>query len=228
MAMNKTSRLSKLSLDGLWHQNPALVQLLGLCPLLAVSNTVVNSLVLGFITLIVLTASNFIISLIKPWLDESTRLPTQIMIIASFVTLSDLALQTWFYEIHQIIGLFVALIVTNCAVLGRSESFASRNPIIESIVDGFMMGLGFMLAILAMGFIREGLGQASLFSQMHLILGGVNEDWIIHLPIDSFLLIALPPGAFICFGCLIALKNWIQMTSVENRSTETIIAKQIT
>ncbi|MFT7685609.1 MAG: electron transport complex protein RnfE [Candidatus Azotimanducaceae bacterium] len=216
METKKTPQLTQLSLNGLWHQNPALVQLLGLCPLLAVSNTVVNSLVLGLITLFVLTASNFIISLIKPWLDESTRLPTQIMVIASFVTLSDLALQAWFFEIHQIIGLFVALIVTNCTVLGRTESFASRNPILESLVDGFMMGLGFMLAIVAMGFIREGLGQASLFSQMHLILGGVNEDWVIHLPIDNFLLIALPPGAFLCFGCLIALKNWIQIAS-ENR-----------
>ena len=217
MESKNTSQLTQLSLNGLWHQNPALVQLLGLCPLLAVSNNVVNSLVLGLITLFVLTASNFIISLIKPWLDESTRLPTQIMVIASFVTLSDLALQTWFFEIHQIIGLFVALIVTNCTVLGRTESFASRNPVFESLVDGFMMGLGFMLAIVAMGFMREVLGQASLFSQMHLILGGVNEDWIVHLPIDNFLLVALPPGAFLSFGCLIALKNWIEIKRTEKQ-----------
>lgn len=199
----------QIAMNGLWHQNPALVQLLGLCPLLAVSNTVMNALVLGIVTLVVLTASNFIISLLRPWLDDTTRLPAQIMVIASFVTLSDLALQTWFFEIHQIIGLFIALIVTNCTVLGRAESFASRNPVLNSILDGFMMGLGFLLIILAMGILREALGQGTLFSQMHLLLGGQAGDWVIQLPNSQFLLVVLPPGAFICFGCIIALKNWV-------------------
>ncbi|MBL4679461.1 MAG: electron transport complex subunit E [Pseudomonadales bacterium] len=207
----------QITMNGLWHQNPALVQLLGLCPLLAVSNTITNSLVLGFVTLIVLTASNLIISLIRPWLDDTTRLPAQIMVIASFVTLSDLALQTWFFEIHQIIGLFIALIVTNCTVLGRAESFASRNPVLNSILDGFMMGLGFMLVIVLMGTLREALGQGTLFQQIHLIIGGSADDWVIHLPNSQFLLLVLPPGAFICFGCLIALKNWTEQIGEKKR-----------
>ncbi|MEX2326933.1 MAG: electron transport complex subunit RsxE, partial [Pseudomonadales bacterium] len=127
--------------EGIWHNNPALVQLLGLCPLLAVSNTFVNSLGLGLATLAVLTASNFVISLVRGLLDDSTRLPAQIMVIATFVTLADIAMQTWFFEIHQRIGLFIALIVTNCTLLGRAEAFASRQPIRYAIFDGFMMGI---------------------------------------------------------------------------------------
>ncbi len=205
----------ELSVHGLWSQNPALVQLLGLCPLLAVSNTVTNALVLGLITLVVLTCSNFIISLIRHWLDDSTRLPAQIMIIATFVTLSDLLLQTYLFEIHQRIGLFVALIVTNCTVLGRAESFASRHPVRYALLDGFMMGLGFLAVILSLGFIREALGQGTLFAQLHLLLGGSQEDWQISLPNGRFLLLILPPGAFLTLGCLIALKNWIELKATK-------------
>jgi len=217
----------EISIQGLWSQNPALVQLLGLCPLLAVSNTVTNALVLGLITLVVLTCSNFIISLIRPWLDDSTRLPAQILIIATFVTISDLLLQTYLFEIHQRIGLFVALIVTNCTVLGRAESFASRNPVRYAILDGFMMGLGFLLVITSLGFIREALGQGTLFTQLHLLLGGSQEDWRISLPNGRFLLLILPPGAFLTLGCLIALKNWIQLkaTSRERKGQNPSIKK---
>ncbi len=201
----------QITTEGLWSQNPALVQMLGLCPLLAVSNTVTQSLVLGLVTLIVLTCSNLIISLIRRWLDDATRLPAQIMIIATFVTLSDLLLQTFLFEIHQRIGLFVALIVTNCTVLGRAESFASRYPVRYTVLDGFMMGTGFLLVIVCMGFVREALGQGMLFSQLHMILGGDQTDWLVILPNDGFLLMILPPGAFLILGCLIALKNWIEL-----------------
>lgn len=193
--------------QGLWQNNAALVQLLGLCPLLAVSNSFATSLGLGLVTLFVLTLSNLFISLIRHWLDEETRLPVQILVIATFVTLADLVLQSSFFELHQRIGLFVALIVTNCTLLGRAEAFASRNPIGYSIADGFMMGLGFLVALLAMGTVRELLGHGTLFANLDLLTG--LPDITITIADRGFLLMVLPPGAFLTLGCLIALKNWI-------------------
>lgn len=199
-----------IATQGLWRDNPALVQLLGLCPLLAVSNTVVNSLGLGIATFMVLVMSNGVISCIRSFLDDSTRLPAQIMVIATFVTCADLMLQAWFFELHHRIGLFVALIVTNCALLGRAESFARRNGIPWAILDGAMMGLGFLLVILTMGAIRETLGQGTLFANMDLLLGEVAANWTIKVSENGFLLTILPPGAFLTLGCLIALKNAIE------------------
>lgn len=199
--------MNSIARDGLWTNNPALVQLLGLCPLLAVSNTVATSLGLGITTLLVLTLSNLVISLIRGLLDEETRLPVQIMIIATFVTLADLLLQYAFFELHQRIGLFVALIVTNCTLLGRAEAFASRNPILTSTYDGLMMGLGFLFVLVIMGAVREILGQGTLFSNLHLLTG--LPDVTIHVADSGFLLMVLPPGAFLTLGCLIALKNVI-------------------
>lgn len=201
-----------LVVQGLWSNNPALVQMLGLCPLLAVSNTVANSLGLGLATLFVLTSSNVVVSLLRRYLDESTRLPAQIMVIATFVTLADILLQTFFFELHQRIGLFVALIVTNCTLLGRAEAFASRHPVRFAVVDGFMMGSGFLLAILLMGGIREALGQGTLFANMQLILGEPARNWTITIADGGFLLMLLPPGAFLTLGCIIALKNRIADT----------------
>jgi len=196
-----------LAKDGLWKNNPALVQLLGLCPLLATSNSFATSLGLGLTTLIVLTLSNFTISLVRALLDDETRLPVQILIIATFVTLADLSLQYWFFDLHQRIGLFVALIVTNCTLLGRAEAFASKNPILLSTFDGLMMGTGFLLVLLFMGTIREVAGNGTLFTNLHLLTG--NDDMSIHLTDSGFLLVALPPGAFLTLGCLIAAKNVI-------------------
>ncbi|MFT4730032.1 MAG: electron transport complex protein RnfE [Granulosicoccus sp.] len=198
-----------LTIDGLWRNNPALVQLLGLCPLLAVSTTFVNGTILGIVTLLVLTASNLLISVIRGTLDQRTRLPLQIMVIATFVTCADLALQSWLFEIHQRIGLFVALIVTNCTVLARSESFASRNPIRASLVDGFMMGAGFLLVIVLLSTVREILGQGTLFHGLELVFGPVAQTWVIQFNFDGLLLVILPPGAFLTFGCLLAAKNWL-------------------
>ncbi|XOV89560.1 MAG: electron transport complex subunit E [Pseudomonadota bacterium] len=201
----------QLATEGLWTNNPALVQLLGLCPLLAVSNSFVTSLGLGLTTLIVLIAANMTISLVRGLLDESTRLPAQIMVIAGFVTLADLLLQAFFFEVHQRIGLFVALIVTNCTLLGRAEAFASRQPVRAATMDGAMMGAGFLLVILLMGSIREILGQGTLFANMHLIAGDAAADWTIRFADTGFLFILLPPGAFMTLGCIIALKNLIDM-----------------
>lgn len=200
-----------ITLEGLWSNNPAMVQLLGLCPLLAVSNTFASALGLGIVTMGVLTFSNMFISLFRSHLQDSIRLPAQIMVIASFVTIADILLQYWFFDLHQRIGLFVALIVTNCTLLGRAESFASRNPVSYAILDGFMMGLGFMAVLLTMGTIREILGQGTLFSNMQLLLGDAGQNLEIRLWDSGFLLMVLPPGAFLTLGCLIALKNKLSL-----------------
>jgi len=211
--MTKTlNRTREITIEGLWTRNPAMVQLLGLCPLLAVSSTFTSALGLGLTTLVVLTLSNLFISLFRTWLTDSIRLPAQIMVIASFVTLADILLQYWFFDLHQRIGLFVALIVTNCTLLGRAESFASRNRIGYAALDGFMMGLGFLLVLLVMGAVREILGQGTLFSNLNLLLGDSGREFEIRFWDSGFLLMVLPPGAFLTLGCLIALKNRLSTT----------------
>ena len=201
--------MNSLVSEGLWRNNPSLVQMLGLCPLLAVSGSLVTSLGLGITTLLVLTASNVVISLLRNVTARETRLPSQILVIAVFVTAADIVLQAWFFELHQRIGLFIALIVTNCTLLGRAEVYASRNPVLVSAVDGFMMGMGFLWVLLAMGAVREILGHGTLFHNMHLLLGPMAENSTIEIADSGFLLMVLPPGAFLTLGCLIALKNLI-------------------
>ena len=161
-----------LALDGVWRNNPALVQLLGLCPLLAVSQTLVTSLTLGLITLAVLVGANTLISLLKRTLVDTVRLPLQILVIATMVSAADLLMQTYFFELYQRIGLFIALIVTNCTILGRAELFARRNPVMASMADGFWMGLGFLWAITLLGGVREVIGRA-------LYLTGWRNYWVL-------------------------------------------------
>ncbi len=201
------NELGNISREGLWSNNPALVQMLGLCPLLAVSTSIVSALALGLVTIFVLTLSNLVISAFRSVLADSIRLPAQIMVIATFVTLADILLQYWFFELHQRIGLFVALIVTNCTLLGRAEAFASRNRVGYALVDGLSMGLGFALVLLAMGAVREILGQGTLFNNLDLLFGAGFTDWRIQLVDNGFLFMLLPPGAFITLGFMIALKN---------------------
>ena len=209
MTAHNQTQWGELAIQGLWKNNPALVQMLGLCPLLAVSNSFATSLGLGITTVVVLTFSNLVISLIRDLLDDETRLPVQIMIIATFVTLADLSLQHWFFDLHQRIGLFVALIVTNCTLLGRAEAFAARNPVLASTWDGLMMGMGFFIALITMGSIRELVGSGTLFAGLHTLLG--VPDMTIRVADSGFLLLVLPPGAFLTLGCLIALKNYIEL-----------------
>ena len=208
----------EIALDGIWRNNPALVQMLGLCPLLAVSSHLVTALGLGIITLLVLLSSNFLISLIRTHLHEQVRLPIQILIIASSVTLADLCLQAYFYELHQRIGLFVALIVTNCTILGRAELLASRSPVKYALLDGIMMGLGFLSVLVVLGSLREIIGQGTLFAHMDMILGDQAKTLTLHIHDFPVLLAALPPGAFLLFGCIIAFKNYLELRH-ERRKT---------
>ncbi len=197
---------------GLWSNNPALVQLLGLCPLLAVSSTVVNALGLGIATLLVLVISNGIVSLIRNHVSDAVRLPAFVMIIASAVTCTELLMKAFTYELYQILGLFIPLIVTNCSVLGRADAFASKNKLLPSLVDGFMMGLGFLLVLLVVGAVRELLGTGHLFAEMQLIFGEGARSWkldVFGANYPNVIFALLPPGAFIVVGFLVAGKNVI-------------------
>lgn len=209
--MNKTaSNLRQLSLNGLWHNNPALVQLLGLCPLLAVSSTFVNALGLGLATLLVLLGTNLSVSLVRNYVATNLRLPIFVLIIAALVTCAELLMQAFTYELYQILGIFIPLIVTNCTILGRAEAFASKNPPLPAVVDAFMQGLGFLLVLLVLGSIRELLGQGTLFSGLDLIFGPLAANWQINLfPNLQVIGLLLPPGAFLVLGLLIAAKNWL-------------------
>ncbi|GMG87186.1 electron transport complex subunit E [Biformimicrobium ophioploci] len=198
--------------NGLWKNNPALVQLLGLCPLLAVTGSVVNAIGLGLATLAVLVCSNTAVSLLRNNMSATVRLPASVMIIATFTTCAELLMKAFTYELYQILGIFIPLIVTNCTILGRADAFASKNPVGPSALDGFMMGVGFLLVLIAIGAIRELLGQGTLFADMDLIFGDAAKDWKLTLlgeDYPGFLIAILPPGAFLVAGLLIAAKNAI-------------------
>lgn len=202
------SQWRQLAREGLWSNNPALVQLLGLCPLLAVSATVVNALGLALATLLVLVGASTTISLIRHQVPSAVRLPAFVMVIAAFVTCAELLMAAFAYSLYQILGIFIPLIVTNCAILGRADAFASRQPVLPAAVDGLMMGLGFGALLVLMGAIRELVGQGTLFSDMAMLFGPVAAHWQITLVADyQFLFFILPPGAFFVAGLLIALKN---------------------
>ena len=201
----------ELSINGLWKNNPAIVQLLGLCPLLAVTGTVVNAIGLGLATIFVLVASNTSVSLIRHVVSETVRLPVFVMIIASAVTCIELLMQAFAYELYQILGIFLPLITTNCVILGRAEGFASKNPLLPAVYDGFIMGIGFTAVLVLLGGLRELTGTGALFANMDLLFGTGAADWklVVFSDYKDFLLAILPPGAFIFTGLIIAVKNII-------------------
>lgn len=205
------AELNTLVKNGLWKNNPALVQLLGLCPLLAVTGTVVNALGLGLATMMVLLCSNTAVSMIRNFVPDAVRLPAFVMIIASLVTCAELLMQAFTYELYEILGIFIPLIVTNCAILGRADAYACKNPVIPAATDGLMMGLGFTVVLILLGAMREIIGQGTLFSGMNLIFGDMALTWKIVLIDDysNFLFAILPPGAFVGMGLIIAVKNII-------------------
>ena len=201
----------KIFSDGIWRQNTGLVVLLGLCPLLAVSNTVVNGLGLGLATMFTLIFSNLAVSLARGMLRPEIRIPAYVLIIASVVTVIQLTMHAFMYDLYRVLGIFIPLIVTNCAIIGRAESFASRNGPLPSMADGLATGLGFCLALVALGAFREVIGRGTLMSQAELMFGDLGAKLQLTLVPDhpGFLLAMLPPGAFIALGLLIAARNWI-------------------
>jgi len=210
--------------NGLWKNNPAFVQLLGLCPLLAVSNTVINGLGLGLATILTLVASNVMVAMIRHWVRPEIRIPVFVLIIASTVTIIEISMNAWFHELYNILGIFIPLIVTNCAIIARAEAFASKNTVSSSFIDGLFMGLGFTAVLVTLGAMREIIGLGTLFQQAHLMFGEVARDMTITLfdNYRGYLLAILPPGAFIGLGLLIAGKNIIDKKQLarEKRITE--------
>lgn len=205
----------EITLNGLWKNNPGLVQLLGLCPLMAVTTNMVNGLGLGLATLIALVSSNVAISIVRHYISEEIRIPAFVMIIAANVTLIEMLIKAYFHDLYNILGIFIPLIVTNCIVIGRSEAYAAKNPPIHAGLDSLMMGIGFMLVLMVLGGLRELVGNGTLFSEAHLMFGEAARSLTLNFGSDfkGLLLAALPPGAFIGLGFLVALKNWLDRRS---------------
>ena len=200
----------EIIINGLWKQNPGVVQLLGLCPLLAISNNVVNAVGLGIATTLVMTFSNGAVSTIRDWVSHEIRIPVFILIIAALVTVIDMAMNAFIHPLYLVLGIFVPLIVTNCIVLARTEAFAAKNPVLPAMLDGFMMGMGVTLVLTLLGALRELIGKGTLLSGIDLAFGASAQAWVLHVIPDykGFLIAILPPGAFFGLGLLIALRNW--------------------
>ena len=203
---------------GLWQENPGLVQLLGLCPLLAVSSTFVNGLGLGIATLVVLTCSNVLVSATRRWILAEIRVPIYVLIIASLVTCTELIFKAWFPALDRSLGIFIPLIVTNCAIVARAEIFASRNGVVSSLFDGLGMGAGFALLLMVIGLFRELVGRGSIFSEFDKLFGG-NPSAGLVLVDGGWLLAVLPPGAFFSLALAVALKNHLDNRRETARKT---------
>ncbi|AIR67973.1 electron transport complex subunit E [Dickeya fangzhongdai] len=215
--MNQTK---ELALQGLWKNNSALVQLLGLCPLLAVTSTATNALGLGLATTLVLTCTNIAVSALRRWVPDEIRIPIYVLLIASVVTIVQMLINAYAYGLYQSLGIFIPLIVTNCIVIGRAEAFASKNTVMLSALDGLFMGLGATSALFVLGAIREILGNGTLFDGADLLLGSwarVLRVEVVHMD-SPFLLMILPPGAFIGLGMMLAAKYIIDEKRKQRRA----------
>ena len=214
--------------EGLWLNNPGTVQLLGLCPLLAVTTNVINGLGLGLATTLTLVASNVTVSLIRKLVRPEIRIPVFVLIIASIVTVIELAMNAWLHDLYLILGIFIPLIVTNCAIIGRAESFASRHSVDRALLDGLAMGIGFTLVLVMLGGMRELIGQGTLLAQAHLMFGQFGNQLEMTFIKDyrGFLLAILPPGAFLGLGFLIAGMNIINARREKKVAQKSALAAQ--
>jgi Na+-translocating ferredoxin:NAD+ oxidoreductase subunit E len=206
--------------NGLWKQNSGVVQLLGLCPTLAVTSTVVNGFSLGLATAFVMALSNGSVAPIRRWVPDEIRIPVFILIIAALVTVIDLSMNAFVHPLHKVLGIFIPLIVTNCIVLARVEAFAAKNDTLPSIMDGLFMGLGLALVLAILGGMREVVGKGTLFSGLDLVFGPAAKQFMLTIVPDyhGFLLAILPPGAFIGLALLIAGRNWMESRKTASQS----------
>lgn len=212
-----TTDYARIARDGLWDNNVVFAQMLALCPMLAVTGTATNGLGMGLATTAVLTASNVIVASLRHLISPQVRIPVYIVLIATLVTLTDMVLNAWLHELYKVLGLFIALIVVNCAILGRAESFASKNRVAAAAADGLMMGLGFTFALVVLGGVREIVGSGTLFAQTSLLLGEGMAFLELTLIPDyrGFLLAILPPGGFIALGFILAGKRLLDRRVAE-------------
>ena len=208
--MNSSVRpeLQQIAAEGFWRSNAPLVQLLGLCPLLAITTTFVNGLALGIATTVVVTATNTIISSMRRLISPRVRIPIFVLIIAALVTSVDLLTNAYFDDLHRVLGLFIPLIITNCAILAQAETVASRSAVLPAAVSGAATGLGFAAVLVTLGSLREIFGKGSLFSGAAMLGGARLDGFAIDLPFDGMLVAALPPGAFFGLAALLALRSW--------------------
>jgi Na+-translocating ferredoxin:NAD+ oxidoreductase subunit E len=202
-------KYARITRDGLWNNNVVFAQMLALCPTLAVTSSATNGLGMGLATTAVLVVSNMVISSVRQLVSAEVRIPVYIVLIATLVTLLDMSLNAWVHELYKVLGLFIALIVVNCAILGRAEAFAAKNGVAESALDGLMMGLGFTASLTVIGGIREIFGSGTLFANAHLLLGPAFSflETTIVPEYKGFLLMILPPGGFMVVGLLLAAKR---------------------
>lgn len=202
--------IREIAWNGIWKQNTGIVQILGLCPILAISTNVVNAVSLGLATILVMAMSNLVISALRNFIPFEIRIPVFILIIAALVTVVDLSFNAYLHELYLVLGIFIPLIVTNCIVLARVEAFAAKNDPLGSTVDGIAMGIGLTLVLAVLGALREIIGSGTLFSGIEMIIPGARPLQILGDDYPGFLVAILPPGAFFALGCLIAGRNWLE------------------
>jgi len=206
---------SRIVKDGLWDKNGVLCMLLGMCPTMAMTTSATNGLGMGLATAAVMAASNLLVAIFRNRITQEVRIPVYILIVASMVTLVDLTMNAWMHELYKVLGLFIALIVSNCLPLARLESFASKEPVMNSLLDGLFMGIGFTIALTAIGAVREIIGQGTLFADAALLLGPAFKFMEMRiLPQDTGVLVMiLPPGGFLVTGLLVVVKRMIDVSA---------------
>ena len=205
-----TQAYREIAWNGIWKQNCGIVQILGLCPILAISTNIVNAVSLGLATILVMAMSNLVIAALRNFIPYEIRIPVFILIIAALVTVVDLAFNAYLHELYLVLGIFIPLIVTNCIVLARVEAFAAKNEPGGSTVDGIAMGIGLTLVLAVLGAMREVVGSGTLLSGIDMLIPGAQPIVLFGDNYPGFLIAILPPGAFIALGCLIAGRNWIE------------------
>ncbi|WP_018610420.1 electron transport complex subunit RsxE [Uliginosibacterium gangwonense] len=216
-----SQKLSEVAWNGIWKQNTGLVQMLGMCPILAVSTSIVNGVSLGLATVVVMALSNGVVSALRQFIPYEIRIPVFILIIAALVTILDLAMNAWMHEIYLVLGIYIPLIVTNCIVLARVEAFAAKNGVVASTLDGAAMGFGLTLVLAVLGGVREFVGNGALLNGIDSVISGASPIQILPADYPGFLIAILPPGAFITLACLIATKNWQQARKAKAVPTPT-------
>ena len=205
-----TQAYREIAWNGIWKQNCGIVQILGLCPILAISTNIVNAVSLGLATILVMAMANLVIAALRNFIPYEIRIPVFILIIAALVTVVDLAFNAYLHELYLVLGIFIPLIVTNCIVLARVEAFAAKNEPGNSTVDGIAMGIGLTLVLAVLGAMREVVGSGTLLSGIDMLIPGAQPIVLFGADYPGFLIAILPPGAFIALGCLIAGRNWIE------------------
>jgi electron transport complex protein RnfE len=206
----KLAEFRRIAANGIWKQNTSLVQILGLCPLLAVTTTLVNGVMLSLATILVMALSGAVISSLRNLISHEIRIPVFVLIVATLVTVVDLLFNAKLHQLYLVLGIFIPLITTNCIVLARVEAFANKNPPLQSMFDGVFMGVGMLWTLALLGGLRELIGKGTLFSGIEMVIPGLEAIQVFSADYPGFMLTMLPPGAYIVLGCLIAWKNWIE------------------